>query len=77
MVKLEPTTDNGLSKISAADTFQVRSLSQERFVRKLGQLDEKAMQDIQQALLIVLDIFPYRPYAISISTRPYAISIMP
>jgi mRNA interferase MazF len=58
MVKLETTTGNGLSKTSAADTFQVRSLSQERFVRKLGQLDERSMQDIQQALLIVLDIFP-------------------
>ncbi len=30
-----------LSKTSAADTFQVRSLSQEKFVHKLGQLDEK------------------------------------
>jgi mRNA interferase MazF len=61
MVQLEPTTDNGLSKTSAADTFQVRSLSQERFVRKLGHLDEESMQNIQQALLIVLDIFPYPP----------------
>jgi mRNA interferase MazF len=58
MVKLEATTDNGLSKTSSADTFQVRSLCQERFVRKLGQLDEKSMQDIQQALIVVLDIFP-------------------
>jgi mRNA interferase MazF len=43
MVKLEPTPDNGLSKTSMADTFQVRSLSQEKFVRKLGQLDEKSI----------------------------------
>ncbi len=35
----------------------MRSLSQERFIRKLGQLDEQAMQNIQQALIVVLDIF--------------------
>ena len=57
MVKLEPSAENGLSKVSATDTFQIRSLSQERFVRKLGQLDEQAMQNIQQALIVVLDIF--------------------
>ncbi len=57
MVELEPSAENGLSKASAADTFQMRSLSQERFVRKLGQLDEQAMQNIQQSLIIVLDIF--------------------
>jgi mRNA interferase MazF len=36
MVRFDPDRQNGLSKISAADAFQVRSLSQERFVRKLG-----------------------------------------
>jgi mRNA interferase MazF len=58
MVKLETTSGNGLSKTSAADTFQVRSLSQERCVQRLGQLEEKSMEDIRQALIIVLDIFP-------------------
>ncbi len=56
MVKLETTTDNGLSKVSAADAFQVRSLSQERFVRKLGYLENQSIQIISQALIIVLDI---------------------
>jgi mRNA interferase MazF len=56
MVKLETTSANGLSKTSAADTFQVRSISQERFVHQLGQLEEKSMQDIRQALIVVLDI---------------------
>jgi len=56
MVKLETTIDNGLSKVSAADAFQVRSLSQERFVRKLGYLENQSIQIISQALIIVLDI---------------------
>ncbi|MEE3719278.1 type II toxin-antitoxin system PemK/MazF family toxin [Tumidithrix elongata RA019] len=58
MVKLEPTKDNGLIKVSTADTFQVRSLSQERFVRKLGQLENQLIQDIRGALAVVLDILP-------------------
>ena len=32
MVRLEPNLENGLSKVSAADTFQVRSISQQRLI---------------------------------------------
>jgi mRNA interferase MazF len=35
MVRLEPSTENGLRKPSTADTFQVSSVSQQRFIRKL------------------------------------------
>ena len=31
MVRLEPSDENGLTKTSAADTFQVRSVAQERW----------------------------------------------
>jgi mRNA interferase MazF len=58
MVRLAPDTDNGLNKVSAADTFQVRSVAQERFVRRMGQLSTTAMRAIEQALAIVLSIEP-------------------
>jgi mRNA interferase MazF len=48
--------DNNLSKISAADTFQVRSVAQERFVRQLGKLSDPKMREITRALAIVLSI---------------------
>ena len=35
MVKIDPTATNGLSKTSAADCFQIRSLSQERLIKNL------------------------------------------
>lgn len=35
MTKIEPSQVNGLSKISAADAFQVRSVSRERFIQNL------------------------------------------
>ena len=56
MVQLEPTSENGLAKLSAADTFQVRSVSQQRFVRPIGVLSDTIMEDISEALTIVLDL---------------------
>ena len=56
MSKLDPDAENGLSKPSAADAFQVRSLSQERFVRHLGKLSPENLQTISQALAVVLSI---------------------
>jgi len=56
MVPLTPDAQNGLDKPSAADTFQVRSLSQSRFVIQLGRLSEITLQEISRALAIVLAI---------------------
>lgn len=56
MVQIEPHAENGLTKLSAADTFQVRSASQQRFIRQLGTLSDIAMQEITEALAIVLRI---------------------
>ncbi len=56
MVRLESDSENGLDKPSAADAFQVRSISQARFVRQLGKLSGTAMQEITKALAVVLAI---------------------
>ncbi|HEY5270999.1 MAG TPA: type II toxin-antitoxin system PemK/MazF family toxin [Anaerolineales bacterium] len=56
MVKVEPDSQNGLEKTSAADTFQVRSVAQERFVRKLGKVDARLMLNIVEGLGLVLEI---------------------
>jgi mRNA interferase MazF len=58
LVRLEPDAENGLDKPSAADAFQVRSVAQERFVRRLGNLSSVVMQEIARALAIVLSIGP-------------------
>jgi len=57
MVRLDPDVQNGLEKPSAADTFQVRSVAQERFVRRVGSLPDTAMNAITKALAVVLN-FP-------------------
>ena len=56
LVRLAPDAENNLAKLSAADAFQVRSVSQERFVRRLGKLSETTMQAVTEALAIVLRI---------------------
>lgn len=58
MVRIEPRPANGLEKTSAADAFQVRSLSQERLVRRLGKLTAAEMKSIAFALSLVLSIEP-------------------
>lgn len=56
MVKIEPNNKNKLRKISSADCFQVRSLSEERFVKKIGKIDEEILDEIKEGLAKVLSI---------------------
>ncbi len=56
MVPIAPDAQNGLSKPSAADAFQIRSVSQERFVRRIGSLNDEAISQILKAIQIVLGI---------------------
>ena len=56
MVKISPNTINNLTKESAADCFQIRSLAQIRLIRKIGALTDVEMQKINQALISVLDL---------------------
>jgi mRNA interferase MazF len=56
MVRIEPDAENGLSKTSVADTFQVRSISQQRLIKQIGSLPATTMTKISQALARVLSI---------------------
>ncbi|MBW4514093.1 MAG: type II toxin-antitoxin system PemK/MazF family toxin [Timaviella obliquedivisa GSE-PSE-MK23-08B] len=56
MICLEPDSENGLSKNSGVDTFQVRSISEMRLIKYLGQLSTPTMRLISEALAIVLAI---------------------
>ncbi len=56
LVELVPDIDNGLSKPSAADCFQVRSVATVRFMRRLGTVPNSFLSDIETALAKVLHI---------------------
>lgn len=55
-VSLSPTDQNGLTKESVADCFQIKSLSRERFIKKRGRLSQQEMDDIKLGIMKVLDL---------------------
>jgi len=55
-VFVKKAAENGLSKTSSADTFQVRSISESRLIRKLGFLLPEDMELINQGLSISLSL---------------------
>jgi mRNA interferase MazF len=54
MVAIIPDAKNGLTKPSAADAFQIRSVSQERFVQRIGALNKEQIVQILKAIQIVI-----------------------
>ena len=57
-VHLAPTRMNGLEKESGADAFQVKSLSEERFRRKIGRLTPAQLDDIAAAVALSVGYAP-------------------
>ena len=58
MIQLAPSPENGLSKASSADTFQVKSLSVNRFQRRLGILTDDDMVEIAAAIAVCVGYQP-------------------
>jgi mRNA interferase MazF len=53
-VLLPPTAENGLAKESGADAFQVKSVSEHRLVRKLGQVTAEQSEQIAAAIALCI-----------------------
>jgi mRNA interferase MazF len=57
LVKIKPSPRNGLTKVSVADPYQIRCVSEERFDKKrIGVLSDRYMTIIEDRILAVLDI---------------------
>ncbi len=56
MVKIEPDNINNLQKISSADCFQIRSISEIRFIRQIGKVNQHIFDLIQEGLSKILSI---------------------
>ena len=54
MVRIDPDEQNGLSKSSTADGLQIRSISVQRLVKKVGILSSLQVAQIVQAVVNVL-----------------------
>jgi mRNA interferase MazF len=57
-VPVNPDAANGLIKVSAADTFQMRAVSVLRMSARLGQLPETTMVSIAKAVAVCVDYEP-------------------
>jgi mRNA interferase MazF len=55
-VPIEPSPKNGVTKKSAADALQIRSVSLQRFGSKLGVANADEMEEIECAIRAVLEI---------------------
>jgi mRNA interferase MazF len=54
MVRVMPDRENNLSKESAADSFQIRSVAEERLIKKLGNVKLDIMEEIRESVLLIL-----------------------
>jgi mRNA interferase MazF len=57
-VRLEPTRQNGLTKASAIDCYQIGAVSHQRFLDKLGNITEADLDLANKSLALILDIDP-------------------
>jgi mRNA interferase MazF len=56
IVRISPDTTNGLSKATAADAFQIRSVSQARFVYRIGSISNVHLQELLKAFQTVTSV---------------------
>ena len=54
MIKITPTKQNCLSKISAVDCFQIRSVSIERFIDFIGSVESEIIAHSQEAITKII-----------------------
>ena len=56
MVNIKANLHNGLSRDSSADCVQIRSISDDRFLKKIGKVSDSVLNDIKKGLSKVLSI---------------------
>jgi mRNA interferase MazF len=54
-IRLDPSEDNGISKPSAADALQSRSLDTRRFIRKVGNRSASDLLEITRSIAAIIE----------------------
>ena len=57
-VTLKPNSKTGLSKKSSVDCYQIRAISHNRFVKKIGNISNTEFDPIKKAIALILYIEP-------------------
>jgi len=56
MIRIISDSNTKIKKESAADCFQIRSISERRFIRSIGKISQKQMEQIKEGISKVLSI---------------------
>jgi len=54
-VRIDPDPVNGLFKISAADTLQMRGMDRQRFIRRMGRVSPATLEEIVLSIAAVIE----------------------
>jgi mRNA interferase MazF len=54
-IRIEPDSNNGLTKASALDILQIRGVDTSRFVTRLGEVDPVTLDEIGAAIVGVIE----------------------
>lgn len=60
MIKIPATPDNKLDRDSAGNVLQIRSLSTERFIKKIGIISQEISEELLLGLIICVDYVPHQ-----------------
>ena len=58
MVKIPATPQNGLDRDSAGNLLQIRSISTERFVNRIGRIETNCLKELLAGLIIYVEYDP-------------------
>lgn len=53
-IEIKPSNKNGLSVISVILTFQIRAIDKKRLKKKIGELEDKTMNEVNTSLQKIL-----------------------
>ena len=53
-IEIKPSHGNGLSAVSVALTFQIRAIDKKRLKKKIGELEDKTLNEIDTSLRKIL-----------------------
>ncbi len=57
-VVVKPGSQNKLQKKSVIDCFQIRAISHDRFMERIGEITDDQMGEVKEAISLILDIDP-------------------
>jgi mRNA interferase MazF len=54
-IRIDPDSNNGLSKISAVDVLQLCGMDRQRFIKKIGEVSAAVLEEIVLAVAAVVE----------------------